>query len=102
MSRLSSITRILRDDVMGTSTCASGLFDRRGAGLLGCCLGGARLLDQRQRQRECGPASPAVAGAADRAAHFVHGDRGRVEPEAVAVGLGSKAEAKDTLEVFRA
>src|SRR5438128_812837 len=102
MSRLSSITRILRVGVTRPSPCANWLFDWSGARGPGVRLFGARLLDQRQRHRERGPASPAFAGRANRAAHLVHGDRRRMEPEAVAVRLGRKAETKNVLEVLKA
>src|SRR5437667_6431010 len=101
MSRLSSITKILRDGVTGVFSCPSRrLFAEGHARSRWIRLIRSRLLDQRQRQNKCRPGAPAAAGGADGTAHLVHRDGGRMQAEAVPVLLRRKAETKDVFEVF--
>src|SRR5262245_53179834 len=99
MSRLSSMTRILRDEVTGALSCPSRcLLAQRHGGRGGIRFFGSRLGNERQRQNKCRPRSPAAAGGPDRAPHLVHGDRSRVQTEAVAVLFGRKAKTEDVLQ----
>src|SRR3954471_2495745 len=102
MSRLSSMIRILRDAVTGCFSCqercSGGESDA--SGLARWHVVGGRHLGERKRENEGSSISPAAAGGSNRAPHVVHGNRRRVQTEAVAVRFGRKAEAKDVFQVL--